>query len=448
MLFEFGLKSSLLLIFFVHGIVFGIILLYKGLIRASRSSLWLSLFVLLSALYIAPFMLGYAGWYSRQPYRDILFYTPFQQVLLLPPILYFSFKSVLYPSFSLSGRDWLHFAPAFMYLMYSLIIFIGDKIIIGDYYFYADQRDKDLDPWYQVAGFFSLLFYLLLCLKHYFSYKRLVYDQTSFADSILHRWLQRFILALIILLIIRALFFVINPEWAEFGRKFWYYLAFSLLVYYLSVSGLMHLLQTEGLTQATLRSFRETTADSSNVVSASFAPVHPFETEEIHSGKIKSHLLKPGIIPNDRLSTVAISPGLNITGDLSTGKSSSPGEVHPSSSEELASFRSQVESVMNEQRLFLNPELTLSDLAAKLDLPPKKVSHIINQVFFMNFNDFVNQYRVKEVTAKFMAGEHSLQTLLGIAFDCGFNSKSTFNRAFKKHTQLTPKKYLEKLAGK
>ena len=157
MLFEFGLKSSLLLIFFVHGIVFGIILLYKGLIRTSRSSLWLSLFVLLSALYIAPFMLGYAGWYSRQPYRDILFYTPFQQVLLLPPILYFSFKSVLYPSFSLSGRDWLHFAPAFMYIMYSLIIFIGDKIIIGDYYFYADQRDKDLDPWYQVAGFFSLL---------------------------------------------------------------------------------------------------------------------------------------------------------------------------------------------------------------------------------------------------------------------------------------------------
>ena len=57
----------------------------------------------------------------------------------------------------LSGRDWLHFAPAFMYIMYSLIIFIGDKIIIGDYYFYADQRDKDLDPWYQVAGFFSLL---------------------------------------------------------------------------------------------------------------------------------------------------------------------------------------------------------------------------------------------------------------------------------------------------
>ena len=62
----------------------------------------------------------------------------------------------------------------------------------------------------------------------------------------------------------------------------------------------------------------------------------------------------------------------------------------------------------------------------------------------MNFNDFVNKYRVEEVKKAFDNGDHKKSTLLGIAFDCGFNSKATFNRAFKKNTGLSPKDYLEK----
>ena len=61
-----------------------------------------------------------------------------------------------------------------------------------------------------------------------------------------------------------------------------------------------------------------------------------------------------------------------------------------------------------------------------------------------NFNDFINYYRVLAVQEKLKGGEHKRQTLLGIAYDAGFNSKATFNRAFKKVTGLSPKEWLEK----
>jgi AraC-like DNA-binding protein len=62
----------------------------------------------------------------------------------------------------------------------------------------------------------------------------------------------------------------------------------------------------------------------------------------------------------------------------------------------------------------------------------------------LNFNDFVNHHRIKAVLQKIAEGEHTIQTLLSIALECGFNSKSTFNRAFKRATSLSPKEYIEK----
>jgi len=63
----------------------------------------------------------------------------------------------------------------------------------------------------------------------------------------------------------------------------------------------------------------------------------------------------------------------------------------------------------------------------------------------MNFNDFINHHRIEAVKKMFEAGEQDNITLLGIAFDAGFNSKASFNRAFKKSTSLSPKEYVQKL---
>ena len=115
--------------------------------------------------------------------------------------------------------------------------------------------------------------------------------------------------------------------------------------------------------------------------------------------------------------------------------------LHP----ELEDFKRKIEALIQQEKLYQNPEFTLADLAKKLQTNVSIVSRTINQGFHMNFNDFINNYRIEAVKTMFQNGEHKKSTLLGIAFDCGFNSKATFNRAFKKNTGFSPKEYLEKI---
>lgn len=92
----------------------------------------------------------------------------------------------------------------------------------------------------------------------------------------------------------------------------------------------------------------------------------------------------------------------------------------------------KIENLFNSQRVFLEPELTLSELAIKLKTNTSLLSAAINQGFGKNFNDFVNQYRIREFQKQLQNPENQNYTKLAIALDCGFNSKATFNRALKK----------------
>ena len=100
---------------------------------------------------------------------------------------------------------------------------------------------------------------------------------------------------------------------------------------------------------------------------------------------------------------------------------------------------------MESNEAYRNPNLTLAELADLSGTHPRAVSRIVNQEFGMNFNDFVNHHRVEAVKLAFARKEHERITLLAIALDCGFNSKTTFNRAFKKSTRLSPRAYLENI---
>ncbi len=401
MFFAFGLKSSILLIFFLHGVIFSLLLFLKGLQFENKPSLWLSLFTLLCSLYIAPFMFGYAGWYSKDIYRDILFYTPFQQLFLLAPVLYFYFKTLLDKSFSFSDKDYFHFLPATLYLIYSVVVFLTDKVVLREYYFYEDGKDKDFSTWYQVAGLLSLTYYLIQSLKTYNDYKRITYNVVSFADSVMFKWAQRFLIAFLMLLTIRILFFFVNPEWDEFGKKFWYYLCFSILFYYVSISG-----YTNSILSTT--SFKDSPLNMDNDLKLTM------EGSAIETGKPLSFL------DDNKL----------------------PGEK--TEIPELDMWKEQVQKLMLADKMYENPELVITDLSSKLNTHSKKISQVINQGFNMNFNDFVNHHRINALIMKIEEGEHNIQTLLSIALECGFNSKSTFNRAFKRSTSLSPKEYIDK----
>jgi len=172
MLFQFGFYSSLLLISFSQGIIYSVLLFVKAVKSKNKSNYWLSLFIFLCSLFIAPWMLGFAGWYDNQPYRDILFYTPFQHLFFLGPIIFFYTQSLLNPSFKFSIKEAVHLLPGLFYLLYVIIIWVYDKFIFGDYYFYQNGMDKDFDFWYQKSGLISMIIYFNFSIRYYNVYKK------------------------------------------------------------------------------------------------------------------------------------------------------------------------------------------------------------------------------------------------------------------------------------
>jgi putative ABC transport system permease protein len=90
---------------------------------------------------------------------------------------------------------------------------------------------------------------------------------------------------------------------------------------------------------------------------------------------------------------------------------------------------------------YQDPELSVSSLAEELDMPAHELSRIINLALKKNFSDFVNEYRIREVVQKMQDPGYDRMTLLGIAYESGFNSKTTFNRTFKEMTRKSPAEY-------
>lgn len=103
----------------------------------------------------------------------------------------------------------------------------------------------------------------------------------------------------------------------------------------------------------------------------------------------------------------------------------------------------QLENVMKSKKPYTEPELTIYGLAQLMNLPPHQLSKVINTEFHCNFFEFVNSYRVEEFRQKVFSGEFKNLTILGIALECGFNSKSSFNRIFKESTGITPGEYIK-----
>jgi AraC-like DNA-binding protein len=99
---------------------------------------------------------------------------------------------------------------------------------------------------------------------------------------------------------------------------------------------------------------------------------------------------------------------------------------------ELAPWRDQLLRLMADERPWLEPELTLTELAHRLRTNPALLSKVINAGCGQNFNDFVNTYRVQEARRKLADPRFGHYSLVGVALESGFNSKSTFNRVFKK----------------
>lgn len=107
---------------------------------------------------------------------------------------------------------------------------------------------------------------------------------------------------------------------------------------------------------------------------------------------------------------------------------------------DLDALAAQLQTFVQSTRPYLNPQLTLERFAAQVHMPTRQVSNAINRCFKQNFQEYINSYRVE--TAKHFLQDHQCHlTIVEIAHQSGFNSKATFNRLFKTQVGVTPSEY-------
>jgi len=108
---------------------------------------------------------------------------------------------------------------------------------------------------------------------------------------------------------------------------------------------------------------------------------------------------------------------------------------------ELEQLKNTLEEVMRAQKSWRNPHLTLNELSDIVNIKPHVLSKVINEYYNQNFRDYLNRYRVEEFIAIAQQDVNKRYTFLALANEVGFNSKSTFNAAFKKVTQQSPRDF-------
>jgi AraC-like DNA-binding protein len=406
MRYDFNFYSSILLIFFVHGLVYAGLLFRKGIINENVSDKWLGVFLLLCSFYIAPWMLGFAGWYDHQPLRDIMFYVPMQLLFFIGPVIFFYVQSLLNPSFRFGKKEWLHLLPGILYLLFSVVMVVTDKLVLKKYYFLENQIDPEFDAWYQYMGFISMFLYFLISLRYYNLYKKLMQQVVSYADMVLFKWVRNFLYAFLVMLIIKLLFyagsFFPTFQKMQYYGPWWEYFSFAIVYYYIAITGHANSIETKV----------------------------PFKLNLLNN--------KPTLLLN---ASANKSNENNFIEDAEVIEIINEQVEKKEDEGLLAEWKPKILSLLQNERVYEDPELSLTQMAKQLKTNPSIISKTINQGFQLNFNDFINNYRIEAVKEKLKAGEQKTQTLLGIAYDCGFNSKATFNRAFKKVTGSSPKEW-------
>jgi AraC-like DNA-binding protein len=441
MLFSFGLHSSLLLPFAVPG------LLATGwlLLRAVRRSAWpdalLALLILVPTLSITQWMLGFAGWYdSHDGYSTAMFYVPWQLNLLLGPGYLLYLRSLTNQEFDLRPRAWWHLVPGLLKAALFAVALGYDlgwwRGVLGrplPYHFgtkgpAATVLDSLLGP-VGYAIYVLLPLYGWWVLSEYRRYRRYLDDNFSDPERLRFAGFRQLLLLQGLSWGLSLIFEILDAVLSLDYAASWNYFALrGLLIYALIVVGVQ---ANYAAASSPLRFDPEAAEEASEASDASSAASDATSVASDATPGVSD--ATPGV--SDATSGVsaampemsnAISGVANSTPGVSAA---APPAALPA---ELWPWREKLLALMATEQPWLEPELTLTELAQRLRTTPNLLSKVINAGCGQNFNDFVNTYRVHEARRKLADPRFAHYSLVGVALESGFNSKSTFNRVFKK----------------
>ncbi|QHI34920.1 HTH-type transcriptional activator RhaR [Kordia antarctica] len=382
---NFNIYSTPLLILVIQGLILVGLLLKRYLEKKNASDAILAILLLITSYQQICYTIGFMGWYDTFRNTKINYFL-IPAATAISPLIYLYIKSITKSNFKFQKVHSYHFVIPISLMIYRLAIFTYDALQPGFNETQNGVLKLSLDeaivlPILNVLDFSVTLLYLAFTIQLYINYRQKIKQYFSNIFKLELNWIRNFLLVFSLLFLYSSIQTFVGSLLIDLGyqERWWLNLAMAICTIYVGLKGY----------------FTDTT--KLNKLDVSFSPKEisiPEDTKEVKK------------------------------------------EIAETSIEAIA-------ALMEEEKPYLNPDLNLSELAKQANVTRGQLSEIINNGFQMNFNDFVNSYRVNEFKSMLKEGKHKQLSLLGIAYECGFNSKATFNRVFKKLTSFSPTQYLQ-----
>ncbi len=383
------LIGMLLMLGAVQGFVLAALLFSKY--RSNRANLYLGLLLLAYSLFIVNVMLtGIDSIQRHYPqWLMILSGLPF----LFGPLHMIYVGELTDSHLHFSRMHWYHFLPFILYkLYYFQVFFLSDEEL---YAVFLQIRQNEQPVHLIVSGLMIAIvgvFYVIMALIVFKRYSRKIRNVYSSLEKINLYWLRFFTYAaLFVWLVVLAQSILTAFRIDVRGYLMVVPLLTSIFVYAIGYIGII---KSEIFEQPDMQ--------------RNLTQAHEIEERKQHLREEKKY------------------------------------ERSGLSEEKAAESLRNLQQLMTDEKPYLNPNITLNDLASKLNISSHNLSEILNTQLNQNFFDFINQYRIDEVKTYLEDARKDHLTLMSIALDAGFNSKSGFNLVFKKFMKITPSEYRQR----
>lgn len=394
---DFNIYSTPLLILSIQGLVFAFLLLKRYFDKNNVSDLLLAIIILITCYHRTRYTIGFMDWYDTFQKTKVNYYLV-ELSLLLAPLIYFYVRSITCSKFKITKKHFTHFLPWAGYFLIKMFILAYDSSLPGfnevqNGKLVLEFQWKYLDP---IVGLFSILqmlIYLILTFQLLYTYRLKIKDFFSNTYNVELNWLRNFLYVYAFLFLFHSVQtvvseLIVNLSWRQ---EWWYHFFSAIAIIYIGVKGYF--------------------TPVSNLRELGFE-YHNFNFNQIKHSKTISK------IKADKREKI---------------------------SQKILEKKDLISTYMQTKKPYLDPDITLVTLAKQLQMSREEFSEIINKGFHLKFNDFINGYRIEAIKKMLSENKQAELSLSGIAFECGFNSKATFNRVFKKMTQLSPSDYINSL---
>jgi AraC-like DNA-binding protein len=373
--------ALILLMTLFQAFLFAILLIIRAIRENIYSNFILGGLIILLGLSTLPHLLG---WLSIGILWNDYTFLPWNGLeLAILPTAYLFLLSRLNSHWRLKPVHLKHYWLYIIYFFYHMIIGLQGKTYAKWWWFEVNNR-YNLDAVFSVLNVLLFVFYVKQFLATYKTYQVWSANRYSDLPPLSISWIRNFLIGYLAYAAIDIGLTIMELcIGAQYDKMAWAYFSTLILTYYISIYGLYN----------------------KPIAQLEF----PIETD-----------LQTEKVENQGIEIVKM----------------------PYSDAEIADWRIRIEDYLATQKLYLNPDLRLAELSQHFKINISTLSTLINLCFDKNFNDFVNAYRIDLFKRKIEAGLLEQFTLLSLAYESGFNSKTTFNRAFKKHTGVSPSEFI------